>query len=177
MPDQPLIYTVGHSNHSLDDLAAILKAWHIDTLVDIRTIPKSRFNPQFNSEQFEQALKNEKIRYVHMPALGGLRKGIGEASPNMAWENASFRGYADYMQTPEFDAALVELMTMASDKRVTIMCAEAVPWRCHRSLVSDALTARGAQVEHLMSPTKAQRHKMTPFAKVDGVRITYPPMI
>ena len=174
--NQPVIYTIGHSTRPLDEFLSLLQANGVTRILDVRTVPRSRHNPQFNRETLPDSLLAAGIGYTHLPGLGGLRHSRAD-SPNGAWRNLSFRGYADYMQTPEFDAALVELMTMASDKRVTIMCAEAVPWRCHRSLVSDALTARGAQVEHLMSPTKAQRHKMTPFAKVDGVRITYPPMI
>ncbi len=177
MANHPVIYTVGHSNRRIEDLLAILKARNIGTLVDIRTIPKSRFNPQFNTGEIGKSLKAEGIDYLHMPSLGGLRKSIGAASPNMAWENASFRGFADYMQTSEFEPGLASLIAITSKSTIAIMCAEAVPWRCHRSLVSDALTARGVEVQHLMSPTKAQPHRMTPFAKVDGSRVTYPPMV
>lgn len=168
------LYTVGHSTRTLDELVEMLRSFEIDLLVDIRTIPRSRHTPQFNREALGRGLPRRGIRYGHMKALGGLRKPRPD-SGNTAWRNASFRGFADYMESPEFAAALEELRALARDARsAAIMCAEAVPWRCHRSLVADALTARGDTVLHLMGPDKAQPHALTPFAHVERGRVTYP---
>jgi uncharacterized protein (DUF488 family) len=164
---------VGHSTRSLDELIEILRAFEIQTLVDIRTVPASRRLPQFMKANLEQQFPAAGIRYLHMPGLGGLRKPRRD-SINTAWRNESFRGYADYMQTPEFEAALEELMRIASASPTAIMCAEAVPWRCHRSLVADALTVRAWDVEHILSRTSAQRHHLRPFARVDGQNLVYP---
>lgn len=168
-----MIYTIGHSNRPLDDFLALLQAHSIEILADIRTVPKSRHNPQFNREALAVSLPAAGITYRHMPGLGGLRHPRKD-SINLAWRNDSFRGYADYMQTAPFAEALAELITAASSHRAAIMCAEAVPWRCHRSLVADALTARGVEVRHIMSATAANPHKLTPFAQVDGTNVTYP---
>ena len=168
-----MLFTIGHSNRSLEDFASILKAHGIELLADIRTVPKSRHNPQFNRETLAAALPHEGIAYIHVPALGGLRHPRKD-STNDAWRNASFRGYADYMQTPEFTAALDALLRESSARRTVIMCAESVPWRCHRSLVADAATVRGIDVRHIMSETVANPHKLTPFARVEGVQVTYP---
>ena len=171
---QPLtIYTIGHSTHPIDDFLQILKAHGIAQLVDIRTIPKSRHNPQFNREALSTSLKKAGIAYHHLSGLGGLRKPLPD-SVNTGWRNTSFRGYADYMQTDAFRKNLDELIALASTARTTIMCAEAVPWRCHRSLVGDALTARQIQVVDVLRATKTQPHSMTPFALVEGDRVTYP---
>lgn len=143
-------------------------------LVDVRTVPGSRRNPQFGAEALKTSLEAAGIEYVHMKALGGLRKPQPN-SINVGWKNASFRGYADYMQTPEFDSALEHLIALGREKRTAIMCAEAVPWRCHRSLIADALTARGIPVEYIMSETRRDPHRMTTFAKRSGLRVTYPP--
>lgn len=167
------IFAVGHSTRSVDELVALLQAHGVRALADIRTIPRSRHNPQFNEEALARALGDRGIRYTHLAALGGLRRARRD-SPNGAWRNASFRGYADYMQTPAFAAGLEELRAFARGERTAIMCAEAVPWRCHRSLVADALTARGARVFQLASATRAPPHRMTPFAEVHGTRVTYP---
>jgi len=169
----PIIYTIGHSTRPIDEFIAMLQAHHIAALADIRTIPKSRHNPQFNSDELARALSAAGIDYTHMPGLGGLRHARPD-SINTAWRNASFRGYADYMQTPEFATSLDELIHSASHHRTAAMCAEAVPWRCHRSLVADALLARGIAVEDIQSRTRATPHKMTPFARVEGIRVTYP---
>jgi uncharacterized protein (DUF488 family) len=142
-------------------------------LIDIRTMPRSRTNPQFNREILPNPLKDTGIGYLHMPTLGGLRHARRD-SPNTAWRNASFRGYADYMQTPDFAAAIDSLIAVSSGKQVVIMCAEAVPWRCHRSLVADALSARGIPVEDILSSGRRQAHKLTPFAKFEGTRVWYP---
>lgn len=167
------IYTIGHSNHPIDEFIRILQAYGIEEVVDVRTIPKSRHNPQFNEEELQEELRRHNIEYVRLEGLGGLRHTI-KTSVNTAWKNASFRGYADYMQTPEFARAIGELIDLGKEKRVAIMCAEAVPWRCHRSLIGDALLVRGIQVEDIMNEKTRKPHRLTPWAKVDGDRITYP---
>ena len=169
------VYTVGHSTRSLEELIALLKAHGATRLVDIRTVPRSRRNPQFNTEALPAPLAEAGLGYTLLKALGGLRKGIGDASPNAGWRNASFRGYADYMQTGEFEAGLADLLRLAESETVAIMCAEAVPWRCHRSLVADALLVRAVPVRHIMSESRADPARLTPFAQVDGTQITYPP--
>ncbi len=170
------ILTVGHSNRTIEELIAMLQANGVEQLVDVRTIPKSRHNPQFNSDALAGSLRGAGIEYTHIPGLGGLRH-PRKNSINTAWRNASFRGYADYMQTPQFDEGLEELIALARTRRIAIMCAEAVPWRCHRSLIADALTARGIAVEHIMSATSRKPHSYTPFAKVEDGRVTYPGLV
>ncbi len=165
--------TIGHSNRPLHELIEMLQAHSVDLLVDVRTIPKSGHNPQFNADTLPAPLRKAGIEYLHIPALGGLRRARKD-SINTGWRNASFRGYADYMQTPEFDAALDELLRISNGRRAAVMCAEAVPWRCHRSLIADALTARGVQVEHIMSAAKRNPHKITSFARVEKTRVIYP---
>lgn len=167
------VFTIGHSTHAIESLIEMLRAHGVTRLADVRTIPRSRHNPQFNSEELAAALGRGGIAYVHMPALGGLRHARKD-SVNLAWRNASFRGFADYMQTAEFEAGLAALIESARREPVAIMCAEAVPWRCHRSLIADALTARGLRVEHIMTAAKSQVHSLTPFARVEGARVTYP---
>jgi uncharacterized protein (DUF488 family) len=167
------IYTVGHSTRSLDELVALLRSFDVTTLVDVRTVPRSRHNPQFNTDALGPALRPHGLAYVHMPALGGLRKPRKD-SPNAGWRNQSFRGYADYMQTPPFAEALDQLIALSERSTPAIMCAEAVPWRCHRSLVADALLARGLPVQHIMAPGRANPHKLTAFARVTGTQVTYP---
>ena len=169
----PAIFTIGHSTHPIEEFAHLLQAHGVEQLIDIRTVPRSRTNPQFNRDILPASLKDAGIGYLHMPALGGLRHARPD-SPNTAWRNASFRGYADYMQTPEFTAAIDRLIELGNRKQVAIMCAEAVPWRCHRSLVADALSARGIPVEDILSAGRRQLHKLTPFAKVEGTRVWYP---
>lgn len=171
----PLILTIGHSTRLLEDFIALLKAHGVTRIVDVRTIPRSRHNPQFNRKSLPQSLENEGIGYTHLAELGGLRH-TKEPSPNTGWRNTSFRGYADYMQTPEFTAAIVRLIDMSQHDRLAVMCAEAVPWRCHRSLIADALLVRGIPSEDIQSLTRTQSHKLTPFAKVEGQHITYPPV-
>ena len=151
----------------------MLTARGVTRLIDVRTVPKSRHNPQYSQHALEGWLQDSGIRYEHMKGLGGLRHSRKD-SPNKGWRNESFRGYADYMQTPEFASALDVLIRIAALEPVVIMCAEAVPWRCHRSLIADSLTARGYPVEHIMSATKSNRHTMTRFAKLEGASITYP---
>jgi uncharacterized protein (DUF488 family) len=167
------VHTIGHSTRSFDELVQALRAFAIDVLADVRTIPRSRHNPQFGADVLPPALAKEGIRYVHLPKLGGLRR-TSKDSVNTGWHNASFRGFADYMLTEPFAAALVELCELAAGSKVALMCAEAVPWRCHRSLIADALTARGARVEHITSPSRSTPHRLTPFARVSGTQITYP---
>ncbi|HZH12861.1 MAG TPA: DUF488 domain-containing protein [Archangium sp.] len=167
------IYTVGHSTRSAEELVELLQAHGIQTLVDIRTVPRSRTNPQFNQDALPRTLAPSDIRYVHLPRLGGLRR-ASKDSPNSAWRNASFRGYADYMQTDEFTRGLEELRELTPDGPLALMCAEAVRWRCHRSLVADALFARGVEVRHISSRTRAEPHKLTPFAELHGRQVLYP---
>ena len=169
-----VLLTVGHSTRARDYFIALLRAHNVKQLADVRTIPRSRHNPQFNRDRIASALQRSGIRYVHMKALGGLRHPRSN-SINTGWHNASFRGYADHMQTPEFAEGLLRLMKMAKTKRMAIMCAEAVPWRCHRSLIADALTARGYQVEEIESLKRTRPHVLTPWARVQGSKITYPP--
>ena len=169
----PVIFTVGHSTHTLDELVEILRAHGVERLVDVRTIPRSRHNPQFNRETLSKALHNRRLSYRHMKALGGLRHARAD-SPNTGWRNASFRGFADYMQTPAFEEALDRLIVLANQKPTAIMCAEAVPWRCHRSLIADALVARGHEVRDIMSRDSAKVHALTPMARVHGQHVTYP---
>ena len=168
------IYSIGHSTRSETEFIDLLRAHQIAILADIRTIPGSRRNPQFNRAELSEALQRAGIKYTHLPRLGGLRKSIGAQSPNQAWLNASFRGYADYMQTDEFEAGLGELLNLASLGPVAMMCAEAVPWRCHRSLVSDALLARGIRVQHITGRGQPSPHEMTSFASVRAGKVTYP---
>ena len=168
------LYTIGHSTRTLDDLVSALRSFGVRTLVDIRTVPRSRHVPQFNREALGRILPRRGIRYRHVKALGGMRKPRPD-SRNTAWRNASFRGFADYMETQEFSTALDEVRTLARAMGpVAVMCAEAVPWRCHRSLVADALTARGDTVIHIMAPDTGRPHALTPWAQVDGRRVTYP---
>jgi uncharacterized protein (DUF488 family) len=167
------IWTVGHSTRSFEELVSLLASFEIGVLADIRTVPRSRKNPQFNADALPASLAPHAIEYAHVPRLGGLRHARKD-SHNTGWRNASFRGYADYLATPEFELGLAELRVLVDRGRVAMMCAEAVPWRCHRSLVSDVLTARGAEVAHIMTPSKANPHVLTSFASVDGERVTYP---
>jgi uncharacterized protein (DUF488 family) len=167
------IFTIGHSTHPLEEFVAMLKAHDIARLVDVRTIPKSRRMPHFNSESLASELNARKIDYAHLKALGGLRHPKKD-SLNTGWRNDSFRGYADYMATAEFQQGIERLLKLARAKRTAIMCAEAVPWRCHRSLIGDALLARGLHVEDILSATSSREHELTAFAKVHGLEITYP---
>jgi uncharacterized protein (DUF488 family) len=169
----PVVLTIGHSTRTIGEFIALLEAHAVSLIVDVRTVPRSRHNPQFNKDALPASLKEAGVGYVHMPGLGGLRHAKTD-SLNIGWRNASFRGYADYMQTPEFEEHLEELIQLAEENRIAIMCAEAVPWRCHRSLIADALTVRGIPTEDIMSLTRRQVHALTPFAEVCGTRVTYP---
>lgn len=167
------IFTIGHSTRPLSQLVQLLRAHGVHRVIDIRTIPRSRHNPQYNRETLGPALRSNGIGYLHLKALGGLRRTKPD-SKNVGWHNASFRGFADYMQTAEFEVALARAIKLSEIKPSVLMCAEAVPWRCHRSLVSDALAARKFSVEHIMSVTRANQHKLTSFARVRGKKVTYP---
>ena len=170
---EDVIFTLGHSTLPIEAFLALLQAYGIERLVDIRTIPRSRHNPQFNDTSLASSLKARDLQYVHLKALGGLRRPRKD-SPNTGWRNGGFRGFADYMQTEEFRDALAALIRTSRENRVAIMCAEAVPWRCHRSLVADALVVRGVPVVEILSQSSYRMHELTPFAQVEGVRITYP---
>lgn len=167
------VSTVGHSTHPIEAFLGMLQAHGVRRLIDVRTIPKSRRNPQFNQDSLAASLHAEGMEYRHLPGLGGLRHARKD-SVNNGWRNASFRGYADYMQTPEFRENLEVLIQLASPIPTAIMCAEAVPWRCHRSLIADALAARGIAVLDILTAAKAQPHVITRFAKVEGQQVTYP---
>jgi uncharacterized protein (DUF488 family) len=167
------VFTIGHSTRPLKDFIELLKRNGVERVIDIRTIPQSRHNPQFSRETFSSKLRAAGIGYFYLKKLGGLRRPKPD-SVNLGWHNASFRGYADYMQTEEFEAGLTRAMQLAKSKTSALMCAEAVPWRCHRSLVADALNARGISVREIISGSEARLHKLTPFALVRGTSITYP---
>lgn len=167
------VFTIGHSTRSLEEFIEILKSFKIARLVDIRTITRSRHNPQFNQENFPSALRDAGIAYEHVQGLGGFRR-AKPFSVNAAWRNASFRGFADYMQTSEFKKSLDSLVGSIGKERLALMCAEAVPWRCHRSLIADALLSRGINVRHILGPGQTRLHKLTPFARVEGDTVIYP---
>jgi len=169
----PMLFTIGHSTLTLDTFIQLLVVSKVTLLVDVRTIPRSRHNPQFNIETLPAELLRSGIEYMHLKSLGGLRRARCD-SVNAGWENASFQGYADYMQTPGFEAALQKLIDATQKEKAAIMCAEAVPWRCHRLLIADALTVRGIQVQHILSAASIKPHAMSAMAHIDGTRITYP---
>jgi uncharacterized protein (DUF488 family) len=169
-----MVMTIGHSTRSLEELVELLRLHGVELLVDVRTVPASRRMPHFAKASLERSLPAHGIAYLHMPELGGLRKPRPD-SINTGWRNGSFRGYADYMQTPEFWNAVARLEELARERRIAVMCAEAVPWRCHRSLIADALVVRGDEVAHITSMSEPAPHRMTPFARVENGRITYPP--
>lgn len=168
-----MIRTIGHGTRTVETLIALLRAHDVAQLVDVRTIPRSRRNPQFGREALAASLAAARLAYVHMPGLGGLRKARA-GSVNLGWRNAAFRGYADYMETAEFARSLEELVELARRQPTAIMCAETVPWLCHRSLIADALTARRTPVEHILTAARAEPHALTAFAVVEGTRVTYP---
>jgi uncharacterized protein (DUF488 family) len=170
---QLTIYTIGHSTRTHDEFVELLKAYNVKFILDVRTVPRSRHNPQFNKETLPASLKEHGIRYLYMPEIGGLRHPKRE-SINVAWENPSFRGYADYMQTKEFTEALLKLIALSRENKLTIMCAEALPWSCHRALISDALVARHIKVLHIISKTDTIAHELNDMAHVEGYTVTYP---
>ncbi len=183
------IWTIGHSTRPIDELLGLLRTHEIGLLVDVRTVPRSRYNPQFNRDTLAHSLHGAGVQYRHLPELGGLRKPTRD-SINQGWRNDSFRGYADYMQTGDFQRVIEELMAYGTGTtsfspahpgraetrpfRVVIMCAEAVPWRCHRSLIADMLTIRGWAVRHIVSGNDVLVHSLTPFAVVQNGTLTYP---
>ncbi len=176
MNESPLIvFTIGHSTRAWAEFVALLAAHDVTRLVDVRTVPRSRHNPQFNRDAMSEALAPAGIGYAHVAGLGGFRKTSAD-SVNAGWRNTSFRGYADYMQTLEFLAQIEALIEQAEAGRIAVMCAEAVPWRCHRSLIADALTVRGIEAREIVDLKRSQVHKLTPFARVEGTTITYPPV-
>jgi uncharacterized protein (DUF488 family) len=170
---RPIIFTIGHSTRPIDVFIRLLKAHGVQRVIDVRTIPRSRHNPQFNRVQLSPALHRARIHYTHMPGLGGLRHSRAD-SANTAWRNASFRGYADYMQTLEFADSLARCIDLAKQERVALMCAESVPWRCHRSLIADALLARGIETSEIASAVRTRPHELTPWVRVQGTQVTYP---
>lgn len=167
------VYTIGHSTRTIEDFIKLIKTYGIEMVIDVRTIAGSRFNPQYNEESLSKSLSKKKISYLRIKGLGGLRHTTKD-SINTAWKNLSFRGYADYMQTSEFAEGIEQLIKLAKEKQIAIMCAEAVPWRCHRSLIGDALTVRKIEVVNIISEKSSMPHKITPFARVKGHTITYP---
>jgi uncharacterized protein (DUF488 family) len=174
MRKKPIIFTIGHSTHTTREFMQILESFDIEILVDVRHYPGSRHVPQFGKARLRQSLKRHGIDYTHIVELGGRRRVDKDSHLNDGWRSAQFRGYADYMQTEEFDHALKELMKIARRSRTVIMCAEAVPWRCHRSMIGDALIAHGFKVEDIFSEDKMKLHHLTSFAKVKGDTVTYP---
>jgi len=172
-PECLVALTIGHSTRTIEEFVRLLQAHAVTRAVDVRTVPRSRHNPQFNRDTLPASLKTAAIGYMHMAELGGLRRTTRD-SINTGWRNVSFRGYADYMQTAEFNEAIERLIQLMSQDQIAVMCAEAVPWRCHRSLIADALSVRGIRSEEIVSPTRTRVHVLTSFAKVDGSRIFYP---
>lgn len=168
-----MLFTIGHSTRTIGEFIDLLKAYNIQRIVDVRTIPKSRHNPQFNENIIECSLQKVGINYVHIAELGGLRHTTAD-SKNLGWHNLSFRGFADYMATPEFAKGIEILEKIAKKEKTAIMCAEAVPWRCHRSLIADALTKRGWNVFDIMTLKTASKHRLTPFLKIRQGKLTYP---
>jgi uncharacterized protein (DUF488 family) len=167
------IFTIGHSTRSIEEFTELLKIYGIKEIIDVRSIPKSRHNPQFNEETLKQSLQLAHIRYRRLEKLGGLRHSKKD-SINLGWHNTSFRGFADYMATPEFSEGLEGLIKIASTRETAIMCAEAVPWRCHRSLIADALIKKGWLVQDIMSLTSTTKHRLTPFLKIKEGLLVYP---
>ena len=168
------VYTVGHSTRPITEFLEMLKANAVERLVDVRTVPRSRHNPQYNREELSAALDCDRVRYLYMPGLGGFRHPVKSAIANLGWRNLSFRGYADYMQTPEFTQQLQELIAVAHMEQIAIMCAEAVPWRCHRSLIADALLVRDIEVREIASATKTRPLALHSWAQVNGTQVSYP---
>jgi uncharacterized protein (DUF488 family) len=168
-----VIMTIGHSTRPVVEFIHLLKAHDVRRLVDVRTVPRSLHNPQFNRDQLAVSLHSARLHYRYMPGLGGFRHAQRD-SLNTGWHNSSFRGFADYMQTPEFRNNLDKLIELAKQERIAVMCAEAVPWRCHRSLIADALLARGVEVREITSALRSRVHTLTPWGQVNGTQVTYP---
>ena len=170
---ETVVLTIGHSTRTLEEFVQLLEVYGVTLVADVRTVPRSRHNPQFNKETLPASLKHYGVRYIHMPEIGGLRHPKHE-SVNNAWQNSGFRGYADYMQTQEFTDSLLKLVALARENRLALMCAEALPWRCHRNLISDALVVRHVKVEHIISKDSTINHTLNELAQVEGTKITYP---
>lgn len=170
---ETVVLTIGHSTRTLEEFVQLLEVYGVTLVVDVRTVPRSRHNPQFNKETLPTILKHYGVRYIHMPEIGGLRHPKHE-SVNTAWKNSGFRGYADYMYTQEFTDSLLKIVTLARENRLVLMCAEALPWRCHRNLLSDALVVRHIKVEHIISKDSVINHELNSLAQVEGTKITYP---
>ena len=168
-----MVLTIGHSTRTLEEFVQLLEVYGVILVVDVRTVPRSRHNPQFNKETLPDTLKHYGVRYIHMPEIGGLRHPKHD-SVNTAWKNSGFRGYADYMQTPEFNVNLLKIVALARENRLALMCAEALPWRCHRNLLSDALVIRHVKVEHIISKDSVINHELNELAHIEGTKITYP---
>ncbi len=168
-----IIYTIGHSIRTITEFTELLKTYGITLVIDVRTVPRSRHNPQFNKETLPSSLKTHAVKYIHIPDIGGLRRPKHD-SINLAWRNSSFRGYADYMQTKEFNDNLLKITALARENCLALMCAEALPWRCHRSLISDALVIRNVKVQHIISSNSCINHALNEMAHVEGNQITYP---
>lgn len=173
LEDPAPFFTIGHGTRTLEEFIAVLEGEMIQCVVDVRSVPRSRHNPQFNRDSLPGDLETHDIEYLHMSGLGGLRH-THKDSLNIGWKNLSFRGFADYMAAEEFDQSLDSVVTVSEEKRVVLMCAETLPWRCHRSLIADALTVRGIPVWHLFKVGKLAKHRLTPWARIDGNRLVYP---
>ncbi len=171
--ESTVVLTIGHSTRTLEEFVQLLEVYGVTLLVDVRTVPRSRHNPQFNKETLPTSLKHYGIRYIHMPEIGGLRHPKHD-SVNTAWKNSGFRGYADYMQTPEFNVNLLKIVALARENRLVLMCAEALPWRCHRNLLSDSLVVHHVKVEHIISKESVINHELNELAHIEGTKITYP---
>lgn len=170
---QLTVFTIGHSTRTVDEFVDMLKTYGVTLLVDVRTVPRSRHSPQFNKEAIPNTLKTQGTKYIHIPGIGGMRRPKHD-SINLAWRNSSFRGYADFMQTQEFTDNLLKIVALARENRLALMCTEALPWRCHRNLISDALVVRHVKVEHIISATSCLNHELNEMAHVEGTQITYP---
>lgn len=171
--EKPIIFTIGHSTHPIDEFIELLKLHSVKEVVDVRSIPMSGHNPQFNTDTLKESLRKVHIKYKLLKKLGGLRHSKKD-SINLGWRNISFRGFADYMATTEFSEGLDALIKIASKRNTAIMCAEAVPWRCHRSLIADALIKKGWAVLDIMSRTSAPKHRLTTFLKIRKGQLIYP---
>jgi uncharacterized protein (DUF488 family) len=170
---ETVVLTIGHSTRTLEEFVQLIEVYGLTLVVDVRTVPRSRHNPHFNKETLPTSLKHYGVRYIHMPEIGGLRHPKHE-SVNTAWKNSGFRGYADYMQTQEFTNSLLKIVALARENRLVLMCSEALPWRCHRNLISDALVVRHIKVEHIISKDGVIDHELNSLAQVEGTKITYP---
>ena len=179
MPKPKPFFTIGHSTRPIEEFAALLKAAEIELVVDVRTVPRSRTNPQFNRDVLPASLAPHGVAYEHLPELGGLRGLQRNVSPdvNAFWDNASFHNYADYAMSAEFRSGLEKLRELGRATRSSVMCAEAVWWQCHRQLIADALVARGIEVRHIVSAAAPEPHKLTEFARVEGTRVAYPGLV